>query len=62
MPEIQTMVLSVDSALDRMPESRLFPGDWGFSVGAGVSTGRGVGLAAEEGLDCEAEEGALAVP
>ncbi len=62
MPEIQTIVLSVDSALDRMPERRLFPSDLGFAVGAGMMTGRGVGLAAEEGLDCEAEEGALAVP
>ena len=44
MPEIQTIVLSVDSALDRMPERRLFPSDLGFAVGAEVITGRGVGV------------------
>lgn len=61
MPEIQTIVLSVDSALDRMPERRLFPSDLGFAVGAEVITGRGVGLAAEAGPDWAAE-GILVVP
>ena len=56
------MVLSVASALDRMPDSRLFPVDPGFSVGVGMSTGRGVGLTAETGVDCEAEEGLFVGP
>jgi len=45
MLESHTMVLSVDSALESMPERRLFPEGWGLAVVAGVLTGCGCELA-----------------